>query len=105
MFCYHYLDSREQNQPSIVQSARCSWSMGSLTNNSTRYGFIGLGVMGWGMANNIRSKIAESDSLCVCELNKERLGQWLGQAPGKAPIKVAQTPKEVIEQSVSPTIN
>ncbi|RKL43250.1 hypothetical protein BFJ72_g4663 [Fusarium proliferatum] len=73
--------------------------MGSLTNNSTRYGFIGLGVMGWGMANNIRSKIAESDSLCVCELSKERLGQWLGQAPGKAPIKVAQTPKEVIEQS------
>ncbi|KAG5743963.1 hypothetical protein H9Q72_012378 [Fusarium xylarioides] len=73
--------------------------MGSFTNRSTRYGFIGLGVMGWGMANNIRSKIAESDSLCVCELNKGRLGQWLAQAPGKAPLKVAQTSKEVVEQS------
>ncbi|KAF5586544.1 NAD(P)-binding protein [Fusarium pseudoanthophilum] len=83
----------------ILLGEKYSGSMGSLTNNSTKYGFIGLGVMGWGMANNIRSKIAESDNVCVCELNKERLGQWLAQAPGKAPLKVAQTPKEVVEHS------
>ena len=64
-----------------------------------RYGFIGLGVMGWGMANNLRSKIPESSSLCVCEISKERLIKWLAQAPG--PVSVAETPKEVVEQSVS----
>lgn len=64
-----------------------------------RYGFIGLGVMGWGMANNLRAKIPESASLCVCEISKERLIKWLAQAPG--PVSVAATPREVVEQSVS----
>ncbi|KAL2205526.1 3-hydroxyisobutyrate dehydrogenase, variant [Sarocladium strictum] len=73
--------------------------MGSLDKTPLRCGFIGLGVMGWGMANNIRCKLPESDSLCVCELNKERLMQWLAQAPGKASIRVAQTPREVVENS------
>lgn len=64
-----------------------------------RYGFIGLGVMGWGMANNLRSKVPETASLCVCEISKERLVKWVAQSPG--PVSVANTPKEVIEQSVS----
>lgn len=63
-----------------------------------RYGFIGLGVMGWGMASNLRAKVPESASLCVCELSKERLVKWLAQAPG--PVSVAATPREVVEQSV-----
>lgn len=64
-----------------------------------RYGFIGLGVMGWGMANNLRAKIPDIASLCVCEVSKERLIKWLAQAPG--PVSVADTPREVLEQSVS----
>lgn len=67
--------------------------------NTLRYGFIGLGVMGWGMANNLRARLSESSSLCVCEISKARLDQWLAQAPG--PVSVATTPKEVAEHSVS----
>jgi len=84
----------------ITLDAKTTDSMGSLDKTPLRCGFIGLGVMGWGMANNIRCKLPESDSLCVCELNKERLMQWLAQAPGKASIRVAQTPREVVENSV-----
>ncbi|UNI23000.1 3-hydroxyisobutyrate dehydrogenase [Purpureocillium takamizusanense] len=62
-----------------------------------RYGFIGLGVMGWGMANNLRAKIPASATFCVCEISDKRLGEWLAQAPG--PVSVAASPKAVIEQS------
>ena len=71
---------------------------GYAVDSSTRYGFIGLGIMGWGMANNLREKIPASASLCVCEISTERLNKWLAQAPG--PASVAATPKEVVEQSV-----
>lgn len=63
-----------------------------------RYGFIGIGVMGWGMASNLRAKLPPDATLVVCEINKERLDQWLKTAPG--PVIVATTPKEVAEQSV-----
>ena len=66
--------------------------------SSRRYGFIGIGVMGWGMANNLRAKLPPNATLVVCEINKERLEQWLGQAPGL--VSVATTPKAVAEQSV-----
>ncbi|GJN79921.1 hypothetical protein PLIIFM63780_003445 [Purpureocillium lilacinum] len=62
-----------------------------------RYGFIGLGVMGWGMANNLRTKIPALATLCVCEISDERLIKWLAQAPG--PVSVASNPKAVVEQS------
>ena len=64
-----------------------------------RYGFIGLGVMGWGMANNLRTKIPASATLCVCEISDERLRKWLAQAPG--PVSVVSNPMAVVEQSVS----
>lgn len=64
-----------------------------------RYGFVGIGVMGWGMANNLRAKLPPNATLVICEINKDRLDQWLKQTPG--PVSVAATPKEVAEQSVS----
>lgn len=64
-----------------------------------RYGFVGIGVMGWGMANNLRAKLPPDATLVICEVNKDRLDQWLKQAPG--PVSVAATPKAVAEQSVS----
>lgn len=75
--------------------------MGSLsvTEESLRYGFIGLGVMGWGMANNLRSKLPKASSFVVCELVKSRRDEWVAQAPGV--VSVANSPREVAEQSVS----
>ncbi|CAK7234933.1 hypothetical protein SBRCBS47491_009118 [Sporothrix bragantina] len=66
--------------------------------STTRYGFIGIGVMGWGMANNLRAKLPQTDTLVVCEINTERLEQWVAQAP-PGPVSVASTPREVAEQS------
>lgn len=89
---------------SVLNWSSSRLTMVSIRNGYTvdgpfRYGFIGLGVMGWGMANNLRAKIPASASLCVCEISEERLNKWLAQAPGSA--SVAATPKEVVEQSVS----
>ena len=75
--------------------------MGSLPgpDPDLRYGFIGLGIMGWGMANNLRSKIPKSSSLVVCEIVKPRLEDWVAQAPGA--VSVASSPRDVAERSVS----
>jgi 3-hydroxyisobutyrate dehydrogenase-like beta-hydroxyacid dehydrogenase len=63
------------------------------------YGFIGIGVMGWGMAQNLRAKIPESSILIICELVQARRDQFIAQTQGL--LRVAMTPKEVAEQAVS----
>lgn len=63
-----------------------------------RYGFIGLGVMGWGMAYNLRSYVPSSARMTVCEISEGRRGQWVLQAPG--PVYVGKTPRAVVENSV-----
>lgn len=63
-----------------------------------RYGFIGLGVMGWGMAYNLRSFVPSSSRLTICEISEERREQWVLQAPG--PVYVGKTPKAVAQNSV-----
>jgi hypothetical protein len=63
------------------------------------YGFIGLGVMGWGMAQNMRAKIPKSSKLIICELVETRRKQFLVETEGL--LGVAMTPKEVAEQAVS----
>lgn len=67
-----------------------------------RFGFIGLGVMGFGMANNLRSKIPSSSQLCICEIVRERQDEWLRQAPGE--VVTASTPTDVAEHSVCSTL-
>jgi 3-hydroxyisobutyrate dehydrogenase len=63
------------------------------------YGFIGLGVMGWGMATNLRAKIPEDAALYVCEIDKARLDSWIAEASG--PIYVAENPAEIVKKCVS----
>lgn len=85
--------------------------MYTMCNNSTSashdapppvtYGFIGLGVMGYGMAQNLRAKIPKSSTLVICEIVKKRRDQFVAEMEGL--IKVAHSPKEVAEQSVCHT--
>jgi 3-hydroxyisobutyrate dehydrogenase-like beta-hydroxyacid dehydrogenase len=63
------------------------------------YGFIGIGVMGWGMAQNLRAKIPESSTLVICELVEARRDKFVAETKGK--ITVAHSPREVAEQAVS----
>lgn len=63
------------------------------------YGFIGLGVMGWGMAKNLRAKIPVSSKLIVCELSESRRDQFVRETEGI--IEVVLSPKAVAEEAVS----
>lgn len=62
------------------------------------YGFIGIGVMGYGMAANLRAKIPKSSKLIICEVNKARREQFF--AENKGLLEVAHSPREVAEQAV-----
>lgn len=63
------------------------------------YGFIGIGVMGWPMAQNLRKKMPKNNNLIICELNKPRRDKFVAETEGL--IKVAESPKEVAELAVS----
>lgn len=64
------------------------------------YGFIGLGVMGWGMAKNLRAKIPKSAQLIICELVEKRKAQFLAESEDGL-VQAAENPREVAEQAVS----
>ncbi|KAG7409957.1 3-hydroxyisobutyrate dehydrogenase [Fusarium oxysporum f. sp. rapae] len=61
------------------------------------FGFIGLGIMGWGMAKNLRSKIPADSVLYVCEVNKPRRDEFVASTAGK--IQVVDSPREIAEKS------
>lgn len=54
--------------------------------------------MGYRMARNLRSKLPIDSTLVVCEVVKSVLEKFVGETKGQ--IKVAETPREVSEQSV-----
>ncbi|KAI0401265.1 NAD binding domain of 6-phosphogluconate dehydrogenase-domain-containing protein [Xylaria palmicola] len=67
-----------------------------------RYGFIGLGQMGYQMAKNLQSKLSPSDSLCLFDINKDamhRLAEDMrtsqtGGAVVELALNVAEAAKE-----------
>ncbi|KIW84143.1 hypothetical protein Z517_03390 [Fonsecaea pedrosoi CBS 271.37] len=61
------------------------------------YGFVGIGVMGYGMAMNLRTKIPETARFVLCEINETRREQFLQEC--KASVEVAQSPREVAEKA------
>jgi hypothetical protein len=63
------------------------------------YGFIGLGQMGYGMAQNLRRSTPQASRFIVCELDEQRRGQFIKETEGA--VEVADTPAAVAEQSVS----
>lgn len=63
------------------------------------YGFIGLGIMGCGMAKNLRDKIPVESVLHVCEVNAARRDEWIAATPGN--IQIAHNPLEVVQNTVS----
>lgn len=62
------------------------------------YGFIGLGIMGYGMAKNLRAKLPAQSILTVCELNTSRRDEFINSTQGK--VAVAETPLEMVQNSV-----
>ncbi|KAI0191714.1 3-hydroxyisobutyrate dehydrogenase, variant [Xylaria flabelliformis] len=69
------------------------------TDLNTRYGFIGVGVMGWGMAMNLRQKIPKEAKMVICEINESRRNQFIEEVQSRGVVTVANSPREVAEQS------
>lgn len=63
------------------------------------YGFIGVGVMGTGMAKNLRAKMPPSSKLLICEVNKARRDEFFATTEGL--LEVAESPKKLAEKAVS----
>lgn len=76
--------------------------MGSVSKDTppdATYGFVGIGVMGYGMAMNLRTKVPSSCRFLLCEINEERRKQFVDEASSKGNIEVVQSPKELAEQA------
>ncbi|KAH8803349.1 3-hydroxyisobutyrate dehydrogenase, variant [Xylogone sp. PMI_703] len=70
--------------------------------SSACYGFVGIGVMGHGMARNIHAKMPAAATLLVCEINQTRLDQFLQECRSSYPektVEVARTPLEVVKKA------
>ena len=64
------------------------------------YGFIGLGIMGYGMAKNMRAKVPAESPIYVCELNTPRRDEWIAENASIGNVHVASTPAEVAAKCV-----
>lgn len=67
-----------------------------------RYGFIGLGKMGYPMARNLRSKLPAGDTFTVYDVNADSTRQFRDELSA-FDVKVAENVKTVVENSVSPS--
>ncbi|GAP87253.1 putative 3-hydroxyisobutyrate dehydrogenase protein [Rosellinia necatrix] len=73
--------------------------MSIVTDSDVRYGFIGVGQMGWGMAMNLREKIPKEAKMVICEISQTRRDQFVKEAQEKGAVTTADSPREVAEQS------
>ena len=61
--------------------------------------FLGLGVMGYPMAQNLRKALPSSSTLVISELVQTQVNKFLLETSQFGPIKVASSPKEVAENA------
>ena len=54
------------------------------------------------MAQNLRAKIAKGDNFTIFDVNKSAVDRFIKESEN-ANVKAAETPREVVEQSVSKT--
>ncbi|EME84955.1 uncharacterized protein MYCFIDRAFT_83007 [Pseudocercospora fijiensis CIRAD86] len=61
--------------------------------------FIGLGVMGYPMAMNLRKKIDADRTLIVCDVNQDAVKRFQEQTKGLGPVKVVGTAYEALQEA------
>ncbi|KAI1185755.1 hypothetical protein F5B17DRAFT_406755 [Nemania serpens] len=69
--------------------------MSIATDPNVRYGFIGIGQMGWGMAMNLRQKAPKEAKMVICEISESRRNQFIEEVQSKGIVTVANSPREV----------
>lgn len=61
---------------------------------------IGLGVMGWPMAMNLRSKVDTAITVYICDVNAAAIDRFKAELGGKGPIEVVQNAFEAVKSAV-----
>ena len=68
-----------------------------------RYGFVGLGKMGYPMALNLLRKTSPQSTLTIFDVNPLSISRFMNKAASMSnvpKVSVAKTPRELAEQSV-----
>lgn len=71
----------------------------------TRFGWVGLGAMGYPMAVQLRRKIPQTASFYIFDLDKPALERFVHETAGFGTVTIANSSKEVAEHSVSSFYN
>ncbi|KIW99513.1 uncharacterized protein Z518_11252 [Rhinocladiella mackenziei CBS 650.93] len=61
--------------------------------------FIGLGVMGYPMAVNLRSKLPSTYTLLICDVSSSAISKFQSQMSGKGPVEVVTSGFEAIQRA------
>jgi ornithine cyclodeaminase/alanine dehydrogenase-like protein (mu-crystallin family) len=62
--------------------------------------FIGLGVMGYPMAVNLRKKIGQDQKLVVCDVSKEAVERFKAQTQELGPVEIVSNGFEAAKAAV-----
>lgn len=79
--------------------------MCSIIDPNTRTGLLtkisGLGVMGYNMAVNLRTKMPKEKTLVVCDVSEAAISRFQEQMKDSGPVVVAKSRSQAIQQAVS----
>ncbi|KAF9268663.1 hypothetical protein L218DRAFT_1048219 [Marasmius fiardii PR-910] len=69
------------------------------TSLPSRFGWVGLGAMGFPMASQLQQKLPAGCKLCVFDVNEEVTKRFVDKVSGSIPVSIAQSAREVAEDS------
>lgn len=61
----------------------------------------GLGVMGYGMAINLRSKLDKGTTFYICDVSTEAIDRFKAEMQGCGPIELVKNGAEAVQVAVS----
>ncbi|KAJ8076822.1 hypothetical protein PM082_001245 [Marasmius tenuissimus] len=64
-----------------------------------RYGWVGLGAMGYPMANQLRRKLPPGSELFVYDVNEEATQRFTHESGGSIPVRIVKNAREVADCS------
>jgi hypothetical protein len=82
-----------------------SWRWSSTSTVPMRYGFVGLGRMGYPMATNLLRKTTPQSTFTIYDINPLSVSRFVNESStfqNVAKVTVALTPKDLAERSVAP---
>lgn len=60
----------------------------------------GLGVMGYGMAINLRKRLDHDWTLCICDLNDAAIDRFMTETVDGGPVNVVKSASEAMQTAV-----